>query len=179
MLCLLALNFLWDSTSFVLVCDACARSAFAPGPADDFMAELMPHLKAGQYDAAESVCEGDPRALPRLAKVAISHRDIGYEPMRQLVSEVLQRDILGGLDRHHGLDRHGDQERTAVGALWYRAGNDAAFGRIGIGQTVKPSQIADEISIASSARPWGWPRRSPSTTCSIISTRASAGCAIR
>jgi biopolymer transport protein ExbB len=145
----LALNFLWGFYCVVLGMRRVRQVSFRTyDMQDDFMAALMPHLKAGRYDAAEEVCEGDPRALPRLAKVAISHRDIGYEPMRQLVSEVMQRDILGSLDRITGWIATVIKSGPLLGLFGTVLGMMAAFGRIGTGTTVKPSQIADEISIA-------------------------------
>jgi biopolymer transport protein ExbB len=145
----LALNFLWGFYCVVLGMRRVGKISFRTWDLqDDFMATIMPHLKAGQYDAAVEMCEGDPRALPRLAKVAISHRDIGYEPMRQLVSEVLQRDILGSLDRITGWIATVIKSGPLLGLFGTVLGMMAAFGRIGTGLTVKPSQIADEISIA-------------------------------
>jgi hypothetical protein len=57
----------------------------------------MPMLQAEKYQAVEVFCAVDPRALPELINVAVSNRDLGYDNMRQVVTEIMQRDIMGDL----------------------------------------------------------------------------------
>lgn len=145
----LALNFLWGLycvfMSFMRVRKLSFRSTKQQ---TEFMEQLMALLGTGQYRAAEELCEDDERALPQLAYLAIVNRDIGQEPLRQLVLEVLQRDILADLDRITGWVATVIKSGPLLGLFGTVLGMMAAFGRIGTGDKVQTSQIADEISIA-------------------------------
>jgi biopolymer transport protein ExbB len=145
----LALNFLWGLYCVMLAWMRVRKLSFrSHKDQDEYMRTVMAQLRAGQYQEAEDESAKDPKALPQLVNVAISNRDIGYDPMRQVVSEVLQRDILGDLDRITGWVATVIKSGPLLGLFGTVLGMMAAFGRIGTGDKVKTSQIADEISIA-------------------------------
>ena len=108
----------------------------------------MSRLQNRQYNAAAEMCQEDPKALPQLAHVAIVNRGIGYEPLRQLIAELLQQDVLGELEYRTGWIATTIKSGPLLGLFGTVLGMMAAFGRIGSGAKVQPSQIADEISIA-------------------------------
>jgi len=108
----------------------------------------MPKLEAGEYTAAAEMCADDSRALPQLAHVAILNRNIGYDPLRQLLMELLQQDVLGELEYRTGWIATTIKSGPLLGLFGTVLGMMAAFGRIGTGEKVQPSQIAAEISIA-------------------------------
>ena len=109
---------------------------------------MMPLLESGRYEEAEQKCEDDARALPQLAHLAIVNRNLGYDPMRQVVTEVLQRDVMGDLEYRTNWIATVIKCGPLLGLFGTVLGMMAAFGRIGTGEKVQPSQIADEISIA-------------------------------
>ena len=80
--------------------------------------------------------------------MAIVNRGLGFEPMRQSVAEVLQRDVLGELEYRTSWIATVIKSGPLLGLFGTVLGMMAAFGRIGTGEKVRPSQIADEISIA-------------------------------
>jgi biopolymer transport protein ExbB/TolQ len=90
----------------------------------------------------------DSRALPQLAHVAIVNRNIGYDALRQLLMELLQQDVLGELEYRTGWIATTIKSGPLLGLFGTVLGMMAAFGRIGTGEKVQPSQIAAEISIA-------------------------------
>ena len=108
----------------------------------------MPLLADGRYDAVEELCQDDGRALPQLVELAVANRDLGYDQLRQVVTEVLQRDVMGDLEYRTNWIATVIKCGPLLGLFGTVLGMMAAFGRIGTGEKVQPSQIADEISIA-------------------------------
>jgi biopolymer transport protein ExbB len=145
----LAVNFFWGLYCVVMAMRRVNRLSFRSRQRQaEFLDELMPKLEADDYDAAIEQCDGDPRALPQLAMAAIENRDIGFEPMRQTVAELLQHDVLGELEYRTGWIATVIKSGPLLGLFGTVLGMMAAFGRIGTGEKIQPSQIADEISIA-------------------------------
>jgi len=145
----LTINFFWGLYCVIMGWRRVARFSFRNRQKQaEFLDQLTQQLKAGQFDAAAELCEGDERALPQLAHVAIMNRDLGYEPMRQLVAEELQRDVLGELEYRTSWIATVIKSGPLLGLFGTVLGMMAAFGRIGEGSIVDSTQIADEISIA-------------------------------
>src|SRR5437870_2105358 len=94
------------------------------------------------------MCAEDSRALPQLANVAIANRGVGLEGLKQILTELLHQDILGELEYRTGWIATVIKSGPLLGLFGTVLGMMAAFGRIGKGEKVQPSQIADEISIA-------------------------------
>jgi biopolymer transport protein ExbB/TolQ len=145
----LAINFFWGLYHIILGFRRIKQLSFRNhDEQQEFMDELMPLLKDGQFDAAEELVAEDERALPQLVHMAVANRNIGYEQLRQLVSEVVQRDVLGDLEYRTGWVATVIKSGPLLGLFGTVLGMMAAFGRIGTGEKVQPSQIADEISVA-------------------------------
>jgi biopolymer transport protein ExbB/TolQ len=145
----LTLNFFWGLYCVIMAFRRLWQLSFSSRTKQaDFLGELMARLQNRQYNAAAEMCQEDPKALPQLAHVAIVNRGIGYEPLRQLVAELLQQDVLGELEYRTGWIATTIKSGPLLGLFGTVLGMMAAFGRIGSGQKVQPSQIADEISIA-------------------------------
>jgi biopolymer transport protein ExbB len=145
----LALNFFWGLFCVIMAFRRVWQLGFrSRQQQEQFLDELMPKLEAGQYAAAAEMCAGDPRALPQLASVAIAHRKLGYDTIRQMLVELMQQDVLGELEYRTGWIATTIKSGPLLGLFGTVLGMMAAFGRIGQGEKVQPSQIADEISIA-------------------------------
>lgn len=112
-----------------------------------FLEELNEHLGVGDYDSAVALCEADTRALPQLASLAITNRDLESTQLRQLVAERLQQ-VLVPLENRVNWIITVIRNGPLLGLFGTVLGMMAAFGRIGMGEKVQPSQIADEISVA-------------------------------
>lgn len=119
-----------------------------PQEQTEFMEELLPYLQNSRYAEAEELCQDDVRALPQLSQMAIENRGLSQDQLRQLVTEVVQRDILGDLEYRTSWVATVIKSGPLLGLFGTVLGMMAAFGRIGTGEKVQPSQIADEISIA-------------------------------
>src|SRR5262245_19038696 len=145
----LTINFFWGLYCVILAFRRLWQLSFRSRQAQTaFLDKLLPQLEAGHYKSAAEMCQDDPRALPQLANVAIANRDIGYDPLRQMLTELLHQDVLGELEYRTGWIATTIKSGPLLGLFGTVLGMMAAFGRIGQGEKVQPSQIADEISIA-------------------------------
>ncbi len=76
----------------------------------EFTEELLGYLQDSRFTEAEELCSDDVRALPQLSQMAIENRALPQEQLRQLVTEVVQRDIelrrrgLGAVNRAAAID---------------------------------------------------------------------------
>ena len=116
--------------------------------AGQFLRDLKSHLDAGDVNGAVQLCETDERALPQLALAAIENRELGESQLRQLVAELLQRNILADLESRLSWVATVIKSGPLLGLFGTVLGMMAAFGRIGSGQTVDQKQIASDIAIA-------------------------------
>jgi biopolymer transport protein ExbB len=119
-----------------------------PQEQTEFTEELLGYLQDSRFTEAEELCADDVRALPQLSQMAIENRALPQEQLRQLVTEVVQRDILGDLEYRTSWVSTVIKSGPLLGLFGTVLGMMAAFGRIGTGEKVQPSQIADEISVA-------------------------------
>jgi biopolymer transport protein ExbB len=146
---LLALNFLWGLYCIVTAYRRLSQFGFANrNEYNAFMDELLGKLKARQYDEATALCEGDIRALPQLTHLALTNRDLGYEAMRQMVSETLTGDVITDFDYRTGWVAVTIKSGPLLGLFGTVMGMMAAFSTIGSGEKVEPHHIARDISIA-------------------------------
>lgn len=145
----LALNFLFGLYCVILIWRRIRELRFKNQQVEmDFIDQLQEHLQAGDYDAANKLCDYDFRAVPRLTLLMVANRDLPYEQLRQLVAESMQRDILADLEYRLSWIVTVIKNGPLLGLFGTVLGMMAAFGRIGLGEKVQPSQIADEIAIA-------------------------------
>jgi len=145
----LAINFFWGLYHVIMGYRRVKRFSFKSKQQQaEFLEQLMQLLEDGKYDEAAQLCEDDERALPQLAHMAILNRGLGFEPMRQSVAEVLQRDVIGELEYRTNWIATVIKSGPLLGLFGTVLGMMAAFGRIGSGEQTTPATIAAEISIA-------------------------------
>ena len=167
----LALNFLWGLYCVIIAFRRLWQLSFRSRRSQNaFLDELLPRLDARQYTTAAEMCTNDSRALPQLANVAILNRDLGYDPLKQTLTELLHQDILGDLEYRTNWIATSIKCGPLLGLFGTVLGMMAAFGRIGTGEKVQPSQIANEISIALICTAMGLAPPSRSTFCWPAST---------
>ena len=145
----LAINFLWGLYNIIVGFRRVKELSFRNHDEQaEFMDEVLEPLRAGHYDTVDEMCNDDARALPQLIELAVTNRGLGYDQLRQVVTEVLQRDVMGDLEYRTNWIATVIKCGPLLGLFGTVLGMMAAFGRIGTGEKVQPSQIADEISIA-------------------------------
>lgn len=145
----LALNFFWGLFCVIMAFRRVWQLSYKNRQQQTaFLEELIPKLDAGQYAAASEMCAADQHALPQLANVAILNRNIGYDALRQSLTELVTQDILGELEYRTGWIATTIKSGPLLGLFGTVLGMMAAFGRIGLGEKVESHYIARDISIA-------------------------------
>lgn len=145
----LAINFFWGLYHLVMGFRRVWQLNFDSYEEQaEFVGETVGHLRLGDTEAVIAQCEDDGRALPQLVKLAVENRSLGSDQLRQVVTEVVQRDVMGDLEYRANWVATVIKSGPLLGLFGTVLGMMAAFGRIGTGEKVQPSQIADEISIA-------------------------------
>jgi biopolymer transport protein ExbB len=145
----LALNFLFGLYSVILIWRRLFELRFRNQKVEgEFIGQMQDLLKARDFETAIKLCDYDYRALPRLCLLMIANRDLPYDQLRHIVAESMQRDILADLEYRLSWIVTVIKNGPLLGLFGTVLGMMAAFGRIGTGEKVQPSQIAEEISIA-------------------------------
>jgi biopolymer transport protein ExbB/TolQ len=145
----LAINFLWGLFCVILLWRRIGALRFGSEQSQaQFLGTLQSQLEGGDFDAATRLCQSEDRALPQLALAAIENRSLAESQIRQLVAELMQRNILADLEYRLSWVATVIKSGPLLGLFGTVLGMMAAFGRIGTGEKVQPSQIANEISIA-------------------------------
>jgi biopolymer transport protein ExbB len=145
----LAINFLWGLYNIIVGFRRVKELSFRNNDEQaEFMEEVLEPLRSSHWTTVTEMCDEDVRALPQLLHLAVSSRGMGYDQMRQVVTEVLQREVMGDLEYRTNWIATVIKCGPLLGLFGTVLGMMAAFGRIGTGEKVQPSMIADEISIA-------------------------------
>jgi biopolymer transport protein ExbB/TolQ len=145
----LGLNFLWGLYNIIMGYRRVKELNFSDHEEQaEWVNEAIGLLQAGRYDAVDELAADDGRALPQLTQLAVANRGLGYEQLRQVVSEVLQRDVMADLEYRTNWIATVIKCGPLLGLFGTVLGMMAAFGRIGSGEQVEPYMIAKEISIA-------------------------------
>ncbi len=144
----LALNLFWGLFCAIVVWRKLSELRFRnERTLNAFTDELNEYIAAGDYESALTLCDADRRALPQLVSLALENRDLEPIQVKQLVAEKLQR-VLVPLENRVNWIITVIRNGPLLGLFGTVLGMMAAFGRIGMGDKVQPSQIADEISVA-------------------------------
>jgi biopolymer transport protein ExbB/TolQ len=145
----LAINFVWGLYNIIMGFRRVRELSFSNHDEQSgFVDEVIQLLQAKRFDAVNELVTDDRRALPQLVELAVENRDLKYDQLRQVVTEILQRDVMADLEYRTNWIATVIKCGPLLGLFGTVLGMMAAFGRIGTGEKVQPSQIADEISIA-------------------------------
>jgi len=152
----LAAIALWGAFCLVMVWYRVREKRFrTEDEQDEFLEALDEPMLQGDFEAASEMLEGDKRAMSQLALLAIINRDLGYTKVRQLLVDRFQRDVLADLE--HRLSWVNTCIKTApmLGLLGTVMGMKGAFGTLSTQESVKPPQLAGDISLALLTTIWG------------------------
>jgi biopolymer transport protein ExbB len=145
----LALNFLWGLFCVIMLWRRVLALRFASEQLQlQFLGEIQHRLEANDYGGAAQMCEGDSRALPQLCLAAVENRSLGESQLRQLVAELMQRNVLADLEYRLSWVATVIKSGPLLGLFGTVLGMMASFGRIGSGEKTKPETIAADIAIA-------------------------------
>jgi biopolymer transport protein ExbB len=145
----LAAIAIWGAFCVVMVWYRVREKRFRSEDAQaEFLDALDDSMLRGDFETAGQMLETDKRAMSQLALLAIINRDLGYTKVRQLLVDRFQRDVLADLE--HRLSWVNTVIKTApmLGLLGTVMGMKGAFGTLASQESVKPSQLAGDISFA-------------------------------
>ena len=146
---LLAVVALWGVFCVVMVWMRVARKRFrSESDQVEFLDALEKPLNSGDFEAAAHLCEGDERAMPQLAQLAIANRGIGYAKVRQLVLDRFQRDVLADLEHRLSWVSTVIKSAPMLGLLGTVIGMMGAFATLATAETVDATRLADDINVA-------------------------------
>jgi biopolymer transport protein ExbB/TolQ len=145
----LAVIALWGAFCIVMVWRRVAQKRFRNEEVqEEFLATLEEPLERGDFESAGVLCEGDARAIPQLALLAIDSRGIGFDKVRQLIIDRFQRDVMADLEYRVSWVNTVIKSAPMVGLLGTVMGMMGAFGKLASAENVKPDQLASDISFA-------------------------------
>jgi biopolymer transport protein ExbB len=145
----LLLNFLWGLFCVILLWRRVLSLRFIDEKSQiEFLRTVRQFLEANDFEAAKKLCADDPRALPQLALAVLENPDLTEAQLRQLVAELMQRNVLGDLEYRLSWVATVIKSGPLLGLFGTVLGMMAAFGRMGSGEKPDPKVIASDISIA-------------------------------
>jgi len=145
----LAAIALWGAFSVIMVWRRVAQTRFrSEEEQSEFLDRLDDSLMAGDFEAAIDLCDGDNRAMPQLALLAISNRNISYGRIRTLLTDHFQRDVLSDLEYRLSWVYTVIKSAPMVGLLGTVVGMMGAFAKLASGDKVNPTLLANDISFA-------------------------------
>lgn len=145
----LVLNFTWGLYCAILLWRRIRQLKFRNDYLQNaFLDEVRQCIERRDLKAAAEVCDGLDCALPRLVAALVASVNLSYSQLRQLASEMVHQEVLSDLEHRLSWIATVIKSGPLLGLFGTVLGMMAAFGRIGTGEKVQPSQIAHEISIA-------------------------------
>ncbi len=145
----LALVALWGAFCSILVWRRVAQVRFRNEEEQaEFLQRVEESLAGGDFDSAAQLCEDDDRAIPQLALLAITNRDIGLAKVRTLLVDRFRRDVLSDLEYRLSWVYTMIKSAPMLGLYGTVLGMMAAFQQLSAGQQVDPTQLAGNISVA-------------------------------
>ena len=145
----LALVALWGLYCIVVVWTRVAHKRFkSEDEQDAYLDDVEQMLVAGDFDGVAEYCDGDPRAIPRMIELAISHRGLGFKRARQVMMDRFQRDVMSDLE--YRLSWVGTVIKSApmIGLFGTVFGMMGAFKTLAVAEQVEPSALAGDIQVA-------------------------------
>lgn len=147
----LALIALWGAFCVILIWRRVAQIRFRSEEEQNvFLDEIDQTLDGGDFDSAAELCDGDERAMPQLALLAVANRALGYAKIRTLVTDRFQRDVLSDLEYRLSWVYTVIKSAPMVGLFGTVIGMMGAFAKLSSGQQeeMNPTNLASDISLA-------------------------------
>jgi biopolymer transport protein ExbB/TolQ len=162
----LALDALWGAYCAVVVLMRIGQKRFRTDrQQEEFLDQIDASLQKGDFDSVLMQCEGDRRAVPQLAALAVANRQLDVGQIQELLVDRFGRDVLADLEHRVGWINNVIKTAPMLGLLGTVLGMMAAFGKLAASQNVKPDQLAEDISFALITTAIGLAIAIPGTVC--------------
>ncbi|MFO0904258.1 MAG: MotA/TolQ/ExbB proton channel family protein [Pirellulales bacterium] len=115
---------------------------------NQFLDVLAEPIVRGDFDSAIQICEGDQRAVVQMGLLAMVNRKLGLKKARALVLDTFQRDVISDIEHRLTGVSMAIKTEPMLGLLGTVLGMMQAFGKLAGAESVKPEQLAEDISFA-------------------------------
>ena len=90
-----AIVALWGTYCIIMIYWRLSQKGFRnERKQDEFLSGLEPVVASGDFESATAMVEGDNRALPQLAHLAMANQDLELTRIQDLVVESFQRNVV-------------------------------------------------------------------------------------
>jgi biopolymer transport protein ExbB/TolQ len=113
-----------------------------------FLEQVEAPLSKGDINGAMQVCDGDRRAVPQLAMLALENHKIGFAKVRQMVLDRFERDVLSDLEHRLSWVNTVIKSAPMIGLLGTVVGMMGAFQNLATTENIKAEDLAQNISLA-------------------------------
>src|SRR5687768_5788677 len=165
----LALDALWGAYCIIVIFMRITQKRFRSERAqNEFLDTIEAAVKKGDFDTAVMQCEGDRRAVPQLAALAVQSRSLPVEEIQELLVDRFQRDVISDLEHRVNWTNNVIKTAPMLGLLGTVLGMMAAFGKMSAAaatEQVKPEMLAQDISFALITTAIGLAIAIPATAC--------------
>ena len=89
----------WGIYCMILVWTRVAQKRFrTEAEQEQFLDTVEQHLRQGDYESVQSVCDGDLRAVPMMISLAVKNRNLDQDKLESWVMDRFQFDVLSDID---------------------------------------------------------------------------------
>ena len=146
-----AIVALWGTYCIIMIYWRLSQKSFRnERKQDEFLTGLEPVVASGDFESATAMVEGDNRALPQLAHLAMANQDLELTRIQDLVVESFQRNVVTEIENKISWINNVNKTAPMLGLLGTVLGMMAAFGKLYAGGDagVSPGMLAGDISFA-------------------------------
>jgi biopolymer transport protein ExbB/TolQ len=162
----LALDALWGAYCIIVIFMRIAQTRFrSERHQNEFLDRVDAAVQKGDYDTALMECEGNRRAIPQLTALALQNRGLPVEEIQELLVDRFQRDVIADLEHRVNWTNNVIKTAPMLGLLGTVLGMMAAFGKIAAAESVKPTELSNDIAFALITTAIGLAIAIPATAC--------------
>lgn len=146
-----AIDALWGTYCIIMIYWRMSQKSFRNvAKQDEFLNQIEPAVAAGDFEAASAIAEGDNRAVPQLALLAMANHELPITRVQELVVENFQRNVITDIENKISWINNVNKTAPMLGLLGTVLGMMAAFGKLyqGGDAGVSPGVLAGDISFA-------------------------------
>lgn len=146
-----AIDALWGTYCIIMIYWRLSQKGFRnERKQDEFLTQMEPPVAAGDFESASAMVEGDNRAVPQLAMLAMANHDLELTRVQELVVENFQRNVITDIENKIAWINNVNKTAPMLGLLGTVLGMMAAFGKLyqGGDAGVSPGVLAGDISFA-------------------------------
>ena len=144
-----AIVALWGLYCAIVVWNRTAEKRFKTFDEQaQFLEALAPTVVRGDFKTAVDMLEGDRRAVSQLAVISMVNSNLGYAKAKQMALDTFQREVMNDIEHRLVGVNMAIKTEPMLGLLGTVMGMMQAFGKLAVAESVKPEELANDISFA-------------------------------